>query len=122
MNFNKSVDDALDVLLLPGRMQEKVDGAGAQALGYGADDTFVVDALGVILLGAGARRSRVFPSTRASSLLLPKRRAFPAAITMQPIFMGISPLSYRSFQVPGDSITRMGISSRIHSLCVKIDY
>ena len=52
MDLNKSVNDALDVLLLPGRMQEQVDGAGAQALGYGADDTFVVDALGVILLGA----------------------------------------------------------------------
>ena len=38
-----------------------------------------------------ARRSKVFPSTRASSLLLPKRRAFPAAMTMQPIFIGSHP-------------------------------
>lgn len=52
MNLHKSVDDALDVLLLPGRMQEQVDGAGAQALGNGADNAFVIDALGVILLGA----------------------------------------------------------------------
>ena len=48
MNFNKSVDNALDVLLLPGRMQEQVDGAGAQTLGNGADNAFVIDALGVI--------------------------------------------------------------------------
>ena len=48
MNLHKSVDHALDVLLLPSRMQEQVDRAGAQALGYGADDAFVVDALGVL--------------------------------------------------------------------------
>ena len=35
--------------------------------------------------------SNIFPSTRASSLLLPKRRAFPAAMTMQPIFIGSHP-------------------------------
>ena len=58
MDLNKSVNDALDVLLLPRRVQEQVDRAGAQTLGNGADNTFVVDALGVILLGAGCTPAR----------------------------------------------------------------
>lgn len=50
MNLHKSVDDALDVLLLPRRVQEQVDRAGAQALGNGADNAFVIVPLGLYSL------------------------------------------------------------------------